>query len=184
MSVSSDENRQDELRESDMGVEEQESPSPTETHRFQFMQDYRSGPGYAFQKIGGDTGDAGDDVEDGTWDTFTVIPAPVGKFRVYLLWFDEGTYDFPCDHIVDTDTTEEAGDIMQQIHSHINECGPFRVTGYNSAYKEEGDYGDPIPVLSDAVLSLRTDGYSSPTVALVVDENNDIVSHLSICPCA
>lgn len=66
------------------------------------------------------------------------VPLPTqSNYRIYIL------NEFPEYKIIDYIDADEEKDcqkLYMKMYSQLHECLPFSVTGYNSAYKEEGYY--------------------------------------------
>jgi len=80
-------------------------------------------------------------------------------------------------------TTEAYENLFLQLHSRMNGCGPFQVTGYTGNYKEEGDYTAETEVTSRAVRAVNTcDMCDSPVVAVALNARGEVVDHMSLTP--
>lgn len=139
-----------------------------------FWSDYRGGFGYKF-------------VEAPHWDDntvqgeFQVIPATSGMYRIYILYFTDKYYLLHADEVGQIEDEDEC---YLQILAHLAETGPFKTTGLNCAYKEEGAYTDPVLVTLECVQRLNKHKYkaSHPCVAIAVNDEGEICSHYSISP--
>ncbi len=106
------------------------------------MNDYRSGMNiYTFEK--GPIEDVKEDeVEEDDRAPEEAVPYSVplptqSNYRIYIL------NEFPEYKIIDyidADEEEDCQKLYMKMYSQLHECLPFKVTGYNSAYKEEGYY--------------------------------------------
>ena len=152
------------------------------TFYFHIHDDYRSGPHCRI------VSENDLDPEDDTmWDVFMIDELPrVHDCGVYLLTQDAKEYEFHCNLITETDDYNRAKEITEQLYSKINGCTPFKATGWNSAYKEQGSYGDAIEITDPNVSGLSLENVSSdgPILALVIWHDGELMSHLCISPMA
>ena len=133
----------------------------TKTFWFQITNDYRSGPSiYTYPDSSDSTNESNDmnndinndmnnDMNDNNYDEENEIPMEAcyvsfevpeeGKNRLYIV------NEFPKYQQIwhkDIGKDENYKNIYLKIFSQIHNCMPFRVTGINIAYKEEGEYPD------------------------------------------
>lgn len=137
---------------------------------FKIYDDYRSGPSLSHFIDKEDVEEFGD----------IKLELPETGFRIYIL------EESPLIHIVlnkDFNDFQDAKTFVLQTYSKFNECTPFVVTGYNSAYKEKGEYGDEIKVTYGEISILDCDKYSDSYVyGIVIDDEGEILYDLSITP--
>lgn len=100
-------------------------------------------------------------------------------FRVYYLCFDNNEYEMIKYFIKNIEKIEEADNLIEQVHTKINESGTFIVTSHNSAYKEKGYYKDAVEISEDTIKYLSR-YYEKPKVVIVVDKNGEIVKYKNI----
>lgn len=146
-----------------------------------FYEDWRSGPGYRFIANDVENDEEGGGDHCNRYGTFTLPQA--ANQSVYLVSCDD--CGEPSLHLIKhLSSDEDATSVLEQLHSHIAECMPFKTTGFTAGYKEKGNYPPPIEVTDLAVLALDREQfeYNKPTVALIVNQTGEIMKHLSICP--
>lgn len=148
-----------------------------------FNESYRGDFQYEFVKYVAGQDDEDDEDDDKTpdhvWMTFDTEPSSA-PFRVCIIQ-NQDDFEVPCELVDTAQTMEEAHSLMLQILAHVQDTGPFVSTGYTSSYKETGGYSDPVPVTNPKVIAFS---YTEEkcTVAVVLNEHGDILSHLSIIP--
>jgi hypothetical protein len=118
---------------------------------FYIGDDYRSGRSiYTFTNPPkyGEEQDGDEDEEEYEEDEYNNTPEeaceikfalPKEGQRLYIV--NEFPYYKPIWH-KDIDDDENTEQLYLKIFSQIHDCMPFKVSGYNSAYKEEGCYPD------------------------------------------
>jgi hypothetical protein len=156
-------------------------------YQMHFYEDYRANSRIWFlrgDKIADDNED--EEEAEAPCGSIFVEPADTGGYSIYMAYFSNLDYLTAADLVLKSGSSggERASDLLLQIHSHINECGPFEGTGFTSSWKETGSYGDAIPVTNQFIMALDVDKYecSKPCAAIVVDDKGNIVNVLSICP--
>jgi hypothetical protein len=144
---------------------------------FKFSEDYRGNSYYDFWE------DGQTDIEYDYYEEFHIPESKERGYRVFLVTPSVCVPDFDRILVASCDCEHEGKEIMLEIHSHLNECGPFETTGMTSSYKETGAYGDKRNVTNAGVLALDiTKDYDKPTFAVVVDKTGRIHDWLSITP--
>ena len=156
----------------------------SKTLYFYFSEDYRANAYYKVMFEGEDEDE--DDVpkqptveRDDIWSIVSVpldteacaLPA----VRVFIVCNENVRYVTRC-------ANEDIADIFLQLHSHINDCGPFEVTGWTGSYKETGAYSDPVPITHPDILALDIRSIEKATVAIAVDSDTTLVDHMLMCP--
>lgn len=139
-----------------------------------FWSSYRADFGYNFSKEG--------DWENDNYYGYGhgLIPHGSDTVCVSVLWNGQTFGKFS--HKFVTECTDPRP-IFLQLHSHINGFGPFEATGYTGNYKETGEYSAPTTVTCPSVRAVSSDEYyNSPAVAIAVDKQGNVVSHMSINP--
>ena len=166
------------------------------TYTMYFHNDYRCNYYYQFKQTepelpveSDDSDEEYGECEEHDYGSFKIdsLSKDVKDYRVYLLTHDSSTYELKLVPLTSTDTIKESESILDQIHSKINGCGKFITTGYTTSYKETGSYSDPVEITNQDIIDNFNEEdaeYISPTVALVIDEDNDIIDYMSISPAA
>ena len=150
------------------------------------LQDYRGNFKYRFELISNSNEDSSDEDILGYYGEFSISESnKTDELRIFLVGYNDIKLIINPPQLITTvslDETDKGKQIMQQIHSHLNECDIFISKGFNGAGKEEGKYGNPIPVTHLDVQKLEKKDYDNPTVTLLVNSKGDILYHFSIVP--
>lgn len=90
---------------------------------------------------------------------------------------------FASKFVDECSSTDACEQLFLQLHSRMNGCGPFAVTGYTGSYKETGAYTAATKVTSKAVRAVDMDNMcDKPVVAVALDANGSVVAHMSLVP--
>lgn len=82
---------------------------------------------------------------------------PAHGYRIYLINEYPSYSDKPIWY-KDLPTIDDCEKVYKKLFSQIHHCMPFEVTGYNSAYKEEGFYPEiPEDIKLMSEIGIRTD---------------------------
>ncbi len=149
-------------------------------YELQFWEDYRSHSSHNFIDKAEDKYDEYDDTSYGE---FEIEELPLSNIRRYYLIFPDNP-NLECVFVTETKDTNNHT-ILLQIHSYLNKCGPFKVTGMTSSYKDEGSYTEPIEVVDVSIKNFETpQNMIKPTIAIEVDCKGNILDSISILPYA
>lgn len=149
------------------------------TYNLHYYETYRGDHSYKFSVADG----SDDECESDCYGSFTVPASDSGKLRIFVVNTNDCEYMLEDIYVTNADTTDQAKNVLLELHSHINGCLPFNVTGMSVAYKEEGYYPDPIAVTNPDILRLDPEKINKPAVAIVVDDMGEIIDYMSINPC-
>jgi hypothetical protein len=142
-----------------------------------FHEDYRGNSHYEFKVEREDDEDEVDWLPCGCFSIPAIQSDDENDVRIFLIEMgDEETCTF---------VTSDVENGLLQLHSHINECGPFLSTGMTPGYRETGDYRAPVKVTDQRILRInKTKDFAKPTVAVEVDTEGQIIDWMSINPLA
>ena len=115
---------------------------------FHVYSDYRTGMNVCvYNRSSEDNEDS--DEENAPEDAFDItFELPKQDYRIYLV-NEYPSYDQKPVWYKDLQSEDECQKVYEKLFSQIHGCMPFEVTGYNSAYKEEGFYPE---ILEDIKL--------------------------------
>ena len=106
------------------------------------MNDYRSGTNiYTYSKPPRKE-EEGDDYDEDE-DEYAPNEAAPYTFQIpehYRVYIVADYPDYSIKGFIDTDEGKECKNLYLKMFSQLHDCLPFEVTGWNSSYKEEGEY--------------------------------------------
>ncbi len=146
-----------------------------------FWEDYRSHHSHSFNEI---KEDGNDESSEGDGEFEIEAISDTSKSRYFLVYREYGKDELQC-VLITQYSKEEANNILLQLHSHINGCGPFEVTGMTSSYKDTGNFSEKIPITHSDISNFEVPpDMFKPSVVVEVDANGHILNSLSILPFA
>jgi hypothetical protein len=153
-------------------------------YELQFWEDHRGTHGHSFI-LEIDENDQEETINEFSRGEFDIPISEKGEVRFFLV------YENGCELTVKLILSEpesmfiKPNTILLQIHSFINDCGPFETAGYTTSYKEIGKYPDGIKVTNKNILNFKIpQDIAKPAIAIQVDSNGIIMDSLSILPFA
>uniref|UniRef100_A0A6C0E1E2 Uncharacterized protein n=1 Tax=viral metagenome TaxID=1070528 RepID=A0A6C0E1E2_9ZZZZ len=147
---------------------------------FTLYSDYRAGMNvYVYNRSSEDSENSEEEnaPEDALDITFKL---PKKNYRIFLI-NEYPSYNNEPIWYKDLPSKDECEKVYKKLFSQIHDCMPFKVTGYNSSYKEEGFYpkiSEDIKLMSE--IDIGTDIYGDGIYFLCVldNEGNEIFTKL------
>ena len=110
---------------------------------FHIYADYRTGMNIdVYNRSYKDEDNEDSDEENAPEDALDItFKLPTQDYRIYLLNEYPSYSDIPIWY-KDLPSKDKCEKVYKKLFSQIHDCMPFEITGYNSAYKEEGFYSE------------------------------------------